>query len=382
MEFKLYYQMLKRGWRLILVTTLVAVVISLVVSYMVTPQYRAMARFVITPSSADATQPDTVLLGLQTLDNQSVMATYVEVMNSERVFGDALTFLQLKPEQVKEYTHKSEILSNSSVMQLTVIGPDPALVTNLANSIGNQTISFLKTNNQVMTINFLDTATLPKEPYTPQPLVNASLALVLGLVGGGLLVVLREQLLLTLEVFRQSLHIDSDTGVYNKKYFTRLLEEELFQHSTDPTSVGIVKLVFFDQEDDLTETYPTAVMQKVLRQTTDLLRNELRGNDHISRWDDTSFIIMLPNTNGMAASRIFNRIHQSLKSSVDVRQFGLSINLDSYIGAAENAESMSSQELIENANKALEIARRDKNAPVYVWEAQSNVQVTNPIKTA
>ncbi len=124
MEFKLYYQMLKRGWRLILVTTLVAVVISLVVSYMVTPQYRAMARFVITPSSADATQPDTVLLGLQTLDNQSVMATYVEVMNSERVFGDALTFLQLKPEQVKEYTHKSEILSNSSVMQLTVIGPD------------------------------------------------------------------------------------------------------------------------------------------------------------------------------------------------------------------------------------------------------------------
>ncbi len=204
----------------------------------------------------------------------------------------------------------------------------------------------------------------------------------LGWWGGGLLVVLREQLLLTLEVFRQSLHIDSDTGVYNKKYFTRLLEEELFQHSTDPTSVGIVKLVFFDQEDDLTETYPTAVMQKVLRQTTDLLRNELRGNDHISRWDDTSFIIMLPNTNGMAASRIFNRIHQSLKSSVDVRQFGLSINLDSYIGAAENAESMSSQELIENANKALEIARRDKNAPVYVWEAQSNVQVTNPIKTA
>lgn len=368
--------MLKRGWKIILITTLIAVVISLLVSYLVTPQYRAIARFIITPSSADVTQPDTVLQGLQTLDNQSVIATYVEVMNSDRIYNDALDFLQLKPQDVLDYSHKSEIVSSSNVLQLTVIGPDPALTTKIANSIGNQTINFLKSNNQVISVSFLDTATLPTEPYSPQPLINALLALVLGLIGGALIVILREQLLLTLEVFRQSLHIDSDTGVYNKKYFLRLLEEELVEHPKVPLSVGIVKLVLSGQEDDLSEVYPTAVIQKVLRQTTDLLRNELRGNDHICRWDDTSFSILLPNTNGMATSRIFERIHQSLKGSVDLGQFGMTIDLDSFIGAAQNDDSIStSQDLIDEVNRALELAHRDKSEPVYVWEAQSNEQV-------
>jgi diguanylate cyclase (GGDEF)-like protein len=193
---------------------------------------------------------------------------------------------------------------------------------------------------------------------------------------------LREQLLLSLEVFRQSLRIDSDTGVYNKKYFTRMLEDELFQHPEESLSVGIVKIIFFDSEEELIENYPIAVLQKVLRQTTDLLRNELRGNDHISRWDDTSFIVMLPNTNGKAAARIFDRIHNSLKSSVDIRQFGLSINLDSKIGAAEKYENISSQDLVENARNALEQARREKGAPVVVWDPQSALLLKNTTGTA
>ncbi len=382
MEFKLYYQMLKRGWKIILVTTLIAVAISLLISYMITPQYRAIARFIITPSTSDVTQPSTVLEGLRTLDNQSVLATYVEVMNSDRVYADALAFLQLKPEQVNEYTHTSQSVSNSSVMELSVIGPDPALAAKIANSIGNQTINFLRTNNQVLTINFLDAATVPTEPYSPQPVINAVLALLLGLVGGALLVILREQLLLTLEVFRQSLRIDSDTGVYNKKYFNRRLEDQLFRNPEETLSIGILQLLFFDQDNDVIESYPMAVLQKTLRQTTDLLRNELRGNDFISRWDETSFAIMLPNTNSTAATRIFNRIHQSLENNVDIGQFGLNMNLRAFIGAAERNGDVSSEDLIENSISALNIARRDTKTPVYVWETQKDVPANSSTELA
>ncbi len=382
MEFKLYYQMLKRGWKIILVTTLIAVAISLLISYMITPQYRAVARFIITPSASDVTQPSTVLEGLRTLDNQSVLATYVEVMNSDRVYKDALAFLQLKPEQVGEYSHTSQSVSNSSVMELSVIGPDPSLAARIANSIGNQTINFLRSNNQVLTINFLDAATVPTEPYSPQPMVNAVLALLLGLVGGALLVILREQLLLTLEVFRQSLRIDSDTGVYNKKYFNRRLEDQLFRNPEETLSIGILQLMFFDQDNDVIESYPVAVLQKALRQTTDLLRNELRGNDFISRWDETSFAIMLPNTNSAAAARIFNRIHQSLENNVDIGQFGLNINLRAFIGAAEKEGDISSEDLIENSLSALNIARRDTKTPVYVWETKKDVQASRSTEPA
>lgn len=368
MEIRLYLQMLRRGWWLILLTTLVAVSVSLGISYLVTPQYRATARFIISPSAVVANGPDTVLQGLQTIDRQSVMTTYSEIMNSNRIYTDALAFLQLKSDDLQDYTYKAVVLPSSSVLELSVVGPDPQLAAKIANAIGFQTINFTRRLNQVIGIDFLDTAVPPTEPYSPQPLRDAGLALALGVIGGAFLAILREQLRLSLEVFRQRLHLDSETGVYNNKYFTRLVSEELAQNPEDVLSVGIVEL---NGLQDIIGTYPVAALQRILQKVTDSLRKELRGNDVIGRWNDISFIVMLPNTSGMAANGTFERIFQALSGSVDVGQFGLSVNLDAHIGGAEYGNRISAQELFEKANSALQEARREKNIPVYVWEMKN-----------
>ena len=51
MEFRLYFQMLRRGWWIIVLTTLVALAVALAASYFVTPQYTAIARFIVGPSN-------------------------------------------------------------------------------------------------------------------------------------------------------------------------------------------------------------------------------------------------------------------------------------------------------------------------------------------
>ncbi|MFS8119753.1 MAG: hypothetical protein ACMG55_14880 [Microcoleus sp.] len=60
---------------------------------------------------------------MNTINNQSVMETYAEVMNSDRIYNDSLAFLQLQPVDIKDYTYESTALPSSSILELSVKGP-------------------------------------------------------------------------------------------------------------------------------------------------------------------------------------------------------------------------------------------------------------------
>lgn len=367
MEIRLYFQMLKRGWWMILLTTLFALATALGISYIAIPRYEATASFIVTPGTnlIDRFQ---VLNSLNTLDNQVITTTYAEVMNSERIYYDSLLALKLKPIDLEKYKYEAVVVSNTSVLELTVTGPDAQLVANMANAIGDKTISFISNLNQVYNFDFLDVAITPPEPYWPNPLLNGSLAIVLGFIVGAVLAILNEQLRTPFEALRQRRYFDEDTGVYNRKYFSSMVDDEIAQHSEDLLSIGIVEL---NGLRDSAEALPLITLQRILRQTTQILHRELRGNDVIGRWNDTSFIIMLPNTSGGAARRIFERIFQSLDQPIELDQLGTTLEYDAHIGAAEYSSGISTQELFEKVNSALEQARRSIDEPVYVWEIKN-----------
>jgi diguanylate cyclase (GGDEF)-like protein len=370
METRLYFQMLRRGWWMIVLTTLTALVVSLAATYVAVPQYQAVARFIVSPSNQLINGTE-VLNSLATLNSQSVMSTYAEVMSSARIYNDTLAFLQLKPRDLKDYTYQATVVSSSSVIELTVKGPDPNLAAKIANTLGEQTINFTSNLNQVFTVGFLDVAVPPIVPVSPKPLVNAGLAVVVGLVIGSGLAILNEQLRIPLESFRQRLHLDNLTGVYNNKYFSRLVEEELTRNPDNVLSIGIVEL---DGLRDLLETFPLAGLQKVFHDVTETLRKELRGNDVIGLWNDISFIVMLPNTTGAAANGIFERIYQALSQPVNFDSLGIAVHLDAHIGGAEYGNNASSQELLDTASKGLEQARRDPSNPVYIRYIKSGTK--------
>ena len=368
MELNLYFQMIRRGWWLVALTALIAITTSLGVSFLVTPQYEVVARFIISPGILEESSPNTVLNVLNTINNQSVMTTYSEVMNSDRIYNDTLAFLQLQPDDLKDYTYESVVLPSSSILELSVKGPDPKLAANFAYGLGQQTIIFTRRLNQLINLDFLDLPVPPVIPYSPQPLLNAGLATVLGLIGGFVLVIVREQLRASLETFRQRINLDNETGVYTKKYFSRLVEDELAQHPDDLHSIGIIEL---NGLRDIIDTFPVAALQRILQKVTESLRKELRGNDIIGRWNEISFIVMLPNTPGTAANRIFERIFQALSEAINLDQFNMVVKLDAHIGGAEYGNHIAAQELFEKTNSALEQARRDNEVPVYVWEMKS-----------
>jgi len=317
------------------------------------------------PLNGDASA---VVDGLDTLDRPSIVATYAEVMNSRRILAEALGYLQLQNLDIKEYIIQAVVLPESSVMELSVTGPDAKVVSDLANGIGYQSILFTRGINRVYELNFLDQAAQPEIPISPQPLRDAGLSLVLGAIVGGVLAILSEQIRVPLESYRQRLRIDPQTGVFNNRYFSRVLDEELAKNFDDVLSIGIVEL---NGLQDYFDTLPPAGLQKVMRKVTDTLQRELRGNDTIGRWSDNGFIVMLPSTTGAAANRIFNRIYQALLTAVDLPQYDVLVNLDPHLGGAEYSTGITLQELLEKARTALEHARRDEGNPVYIWEMRN-----------
>ncbi len=368
MEIKLYFRMLQKNWWLILLTAMAALTVSLAISYAAIPQYRSVARFIIIPSSSLTSGAD-VVRSLDTLDRRSVVATYAEVMNSSRILESSTNFLSLDITAIiKDYTIQAVDLPDSSVLELTVSGPDPELAAQLANAIGFQSITFTRSLNLIYEVNFLDTAVPAQLPFSPEPLRDGVVALVLGVAVGGVLAVLGEQIRVPIEAYRQRLRIDSATGIYNAGYFSRLLEEELGQNPEDVLAIGIVELSGLS---DYLGTLPPAGLQTLLVRVTETLRRELRGNDIIGRWDETSFSVMLPTTDGPASSRTFDRIYQALLQPLSLSAYGVTVNLDPHIGGAVYSNSITGRELLEKAQNSLEQSRRYSVKPIYVWEMKS-----------
>jgi len=123
MEIKLYLRMLQKNWLITLLTAMFALTLSLGLSYGTTPQYRAMARFIINPVfTLDAND---VVDSLDTLDRRSVVATYVEVMKSNNILYGAVNTLELNAINIQEnYIIQAVILPDSTVLELTVSGAD------------------------------------------------------------------------------------------------------------------------------------------------------------------------------------------------------------------------------------------------------------------
>lgn len=350
MELRYYFQMLQRGWWLILLTALAAVSASLGASYLATPLYRSTARFIISPN-ASLTAGKDVVDSLDTLDRRSIVSTYAEVMNSNRIYQEVLTSLQVNASALKDYDYEAVVLPESSVLELSVSGPNPRVAAELANAIGQHTINYTTRLNQVYDVSFLDMATPSGDPYSPQPARDAALALLVGAFGGAALVILGEQIRMPLEALRQRASLDSASSAYNRRHFQRSLELALAR-SMPGGNVGL-GLIGLQGLSDLNETLPPMLMQRLLHEVTRRLRNELRGNDIVGRWEETVFAVLLPSTPATAAERTLERIRQALSIPIILQQANETIRLEPYVGVVVSQSDETLQSVIDRAEMAL-----------------------------
>ena len=342
----------QRGWRILVIFVSAFAVAALIWSILVTPMYRAEAKFLVYPNDSLTSSKD-VVSSLDTLDKRTISTTYADIIDSNRVYQDTINRLQLDPAALKDLRIYSEVQTNTNILVLYVEGPDPQVAALLANNIGQNGISYIKSLYQVFDIAFLDTAMEPATPIRPRPLVDTLIAAGAGLVVGLIFLILREVLRVPLEAMRERSITDKQSLAYTRKYLVRSMVQELVKKKEEPLSFGIIYLQGLE---DLIEGLPDRITGMVMKNVVDRLHDLLRGNDLVGRWSRLEFGVLLPSTPAMPAQKTFERLIQALEQPFEVESVG-SILLTPVAGVVSRKTEDNSDLIAGRAEEALKEAR-------------------------
>lgn len=194
LQLQQYLRIIRESWWIILAIVLVSTGISFAYSYSQTPIYEATATFVVNPN-ARITKTDEVLYSLDTLAGRTSLATtYSNVLKSKVIIEQAAASLNVPPQMLEDYTINAVVLPDSSVLSLQIRGPSPALVADLANAVGTIGIKYIRDLQEIYELRRLDPAVVNSEPISPNHLVDITLAVMIGVIGGVAFAILRQLL--------------------------------------------------------------------------------------------------------------------------------------------------------------------------------------------
>ncbi len=353
MELKKYMRVIWKWWWLVLSALLISVTSALVFTYSQTPIYRSSATFIVSPSGSIGGLSD-IFRGIDQLSKRDgIMLTYTEIATSRTILDTVYKKMGLTPEQLKFLSVDSELIPSTNIIKITVESNDPALTKDCANLVGEETIEYVHKLYEIYDMKLLDPAYLPTSPSKPKKAQNLMLAVILGSVLGGGLAFLADYLRSPTTSIGSVNIIDNDTGVYNRHYFLQRLREELRRSARRryPLSLGLMAI---ERLDVIEGIRLPQLRNEVLRQVAFYIKQYLREEDIMARFEGEKFAFILPDTDGRSAQEILRRLQTRIALNVFELENGTKFNLTSTCGVtAYNFNGIGLDELLNEAEVAL-----------------------------
>ncbi|MEJ2555437.1 MAG: diguanylate cyclase [Anaerolineae bacterium] len=365
MELKTYIHILVKKWWIVIPTFLVTLTSGIVFTYTRTPIYKATTTYVVVPSSS-FNDIKSFANGLDMLGRRAEIATtFAEIAASHRIKRLALDSLSLQ--SGRDYSVGSKLRAGTNIVEVTVEGPDPAVVQGLANAVGASIEEYVQGLYEVFVLVPLDEATKPQSPTSPNKPLNLTLAAVLGLVLGGGLAFLSEYLETPVSSATAVNIIDSETGVYNREYFLQRLSEEMARAKRNqyPLSLALIRI---DNLSLLSGSDATKVRTDLLRQVAMLAGQYLRAEDIVARLEKDVLALLLPDMMGENAKALLEYLQTRIawtpfQSAIN----GIKFNLKSSAGVtAYNHNGTSREELMAKASRALQLAEVEEDGKAFL----------------
>ncbi|MCF6203296.1 MAG: DUF484 family protein [Methylococcaceae bacterium] len=169
---------------------------------------------------------------------------------------------------------------------------------------------------------------------------------------------------LNYEMLRRTSHIDTLTGVNNRRFLEQRIGEEIdrSQRNDDPLSCLFLDIDFFKAIND---TYGHQAGDQVLALVAGMIKKQLRSNDVLARYGGEEFVALLSTIDEVKAGDIAERIRASIKElsvpfNNEVIKVTISIGLATYepsnMPKASTAEIAA--QLIQSSDTALYSAKK------------------------
>jgi capsular polysaccharide biosynthesis protein len=177
------FKTLKKRWKLIMLLTLIAALISGSISYfLLTPVYQSSTQILVNQK-----QSENQLDSIQIKSNIDMINTYSVIIKSPAILEKVIDELELN-QSVDQLSQKITINSqqNSQVFSLTVQDSNPAKAVEIANTVSSIFQKEIKDIMKVDNVSILAKAEVKENPtpVKPNPLLNIAIAVVVGLMAG------------------------------------------------------------------------------------------------------------------------------------------------------------------------------------------------------
>lgn len=177
------FKTLKKRWKLIMLLTLVAALISGAISYfLLTPVYQSSTQILVNQK-----QSENQLDSTQIRSNIDMINTYSVIIKSPAILEKVIDDLELD-QSVEQLSEKITINSqeNSQVFSLTVQDGNPSQAVEIANTISETFQKEIKNIMNVDNVSVLAKAEIKDNPtpVKPNPVLNIAIAVVVGLMAG------------------------------------------------------------------------------------------------------------------------------------------------------------------------------------------------------
>jgi capsular polysaccharide biosynthesis protein len=192
MELKRAMMVLWKWWRLFIGAFLTVFISTVVFTFTQTPIYETSVRLIVSPSSVLMADLNDLRSAVTALSAPVVTNTYAEISQSPSTVEKAWKLLDIRPQ--KTYHVISTVLQETTIVNITVSGPDPKLTRDLANAITDQTMMYVEGLTTVYNLTLLDPAVTPELPSKPTYLLNLVLGIIIGLMTGVMLAFMAEYL--------------------------------------------------------------------------------------------------------------------------------------------------------------------------------------------
>ncbi|SHJ85848.1 diguanylate cyclase (GGDEF) domain-containing protein [Hathewaya proteolytica DSM 3090] len=163
---------------------------------------------------------------------------------------------------------------------------------------------------------------------------------------------------------KNSAFYDRLTGALTRKYLDITLKEALEESKKNRKKCSILMLDL-DKFKYVNDNFGHQVGDKVLRETSELIRNKIRSADIFGRYGGEELLVVLPNSDKTAGVTCAEKLRKSIEESKmlgERRKVTVSIGVSCF-----PEDGQDSIELIEKADKALYIAKNRGRNQVVAW---------------
>ncbi|PVE67186.1 YveK family protein [Priestia megaterium] len=180
---ELFQTLKKRLWLIALITIIAAIISAVISFFVITPIYESKTQILVNQTKSD----QQLYTGNEVQTNVQLINTYNVIIKSPVILDRVKDELNLD-RSVENLNSQITVSSatNSQVVEITVKDPSPHLAAQIANKTAevfkNQVSEIMKVDN----VSVLSKAEIKDDvsPVKPQPLLNIAIAIIVGLMVG------------------------------------------------------------------------------------------------------------------------------------------------------------------------------------------------------